>query len=79
VTLPVVWLPEADADVRAARAWYDGVRPALGEQFALAVDAAVKAIVETPLRFPIIYTGDERECGTSPMGSFSSFKSIGLW
>lgn len=33
VTLPVVWLPEADA--KEARAWYDDVRPALGGQFAL--------------------------------------------
>ncbi|MBV8053834.1 MAG: type II toxin-antitoxin system RelE/ParE family toxin [Deltaproteobacteria bacterium] len=53
--LPIVWLPEADADAKEARAWYDDVRPALGEQFALAVDAAVEAISENPLRFPIIF------------------------
>ena len=68
--LPVVWLPEADADVKEARAWYDNVRPALGEQFALAVDAAVEAIAENPLRFPIIYR-NRRRAGVrraSPMG-----------
>ncbi|MBV8453788.1 MAG: hypothetical protein JOZ29_16180 [Deltaproteobacteria bacterium] len=56
--LPVVWLPEAD--VKEARAWYDDVRPALGEQFALAVDAAVEAISENPLRFPIVYRNQRR-------------------
>ena len=37
MTLPVVWLPEADADLKEARAWYDNVRPELGERFAYAV------------------------------------------
>ena len=32
--LPVVWLPEADADLKEARVWYDNVRPELGERFA---------------------------------------------
>lgn len=58
--LPVVWLPEADADVKEARAWYDGVRPALGEQFAMAIDAAVEAIAENPRRFPVIYRNRRR-------------------
>jgi hypothetical protein len=44
VTLPVVWLPEANEDLLNARAWYDNVRPALGERFALAVEATVEAI-----------------------------------
>ena len=29
MTLPVVWMPEADADVKDARAWYDHIRPSL--------------------------------------------------
>jgi hypothetical protein len=48
VTLPVVWLPEANADANEARAWYDGIRSELGEQFALAVAAAVEAVAENP-------------------------------
>jgi plasmid stabilization system protein ParE len=60
VTLPVVWLPDANGDAKEAWAWYDGVRPALGEQFALAVDAAIEAIAENPLRFPVIYRNRRR-------------------
>ena len=60
MTLPVVWLPDANGDAKEARAWYDGVRPALGEQFALAVNAAIEAIAENPLRFPVIYRNRRR-------------------
>ncbi len=60
MTLPVVWLPEADADVKEARAWYDDVRPGLGEQFALAVDAAVEAVANNPRRFPVVYRNRRR-------------------
>ena len=53
VTLPVYWIPEAEADLREARAWYEDQRPGLGERFALAVVATVEAIVGNPLRiFP---------------------------
>jgi len=50
--LPVVWLPEADADLRDALAWYRNVRSGLAEHFALAIEAAVEALKENPLRFP---------------------------
>jgi hypothetical protein len=40
MTFPVVWLPEADADLQEARAWYDNVRSELGGQDnALAADS----------------------------------------
>jgi len=55
VTLPVVWIPEAEADLREAKAWYEDQRPGLGEQFALAVVATIEAIVENPYRFPVVY------------------------
>jgi hypothetical protein len=42
VTLPVVWIPEANEDLLDARAWYDNIRPQLGERFALAVEATVE-------------------------------------
>jgi hypothetical protein len=53
VTLPAVWLPEAEAGLRAAKSWYDGLRSALGGQFVSAVGAAVES--ERPdhaIRFP---------------------------
>jgi plasmid stabilization system protein ParE len=55
VTLPVVWIPEADADLKAALAWYEGIRPELGVRFALVVAETVEAIAENPLRFPVVY------------------------
>jgi plasmid stabilization system protein ParE len=60
VTLPVVWLPEADADAKEARAWYEHVRPELGEQFAVAVDETVEAIGDNALRFPVVYRNRRR-------------------
>ena len=60
VTLPVVWTPEADADLGEARAWYENIRPELGERFALAVEAALESIAENPLQFPVVYRGQRR-------------------
>jgi hypothetical protein len=60
VTLPVVWIPEANEDLLEARAWYDNVRPELGEQFALAVEATVEAIAEHPMQFPVVYRSRRR-------------------
>ena len=69
MTRPVVWLRAANADAREARAWYDAIRPELGEQFALEVDATVEAVAEHPLRFPVVY-GNRRRAGVrrSPYG-----------
>jgi plasmid stabilization system protein ParE len=60
VTLPVVWIPEANEDLQEARAWYDNIRPELGERFALAVEATVETIAEHPLQFPVVYRGRRR-------------------
>ena len=60
MTLPVVWLPEADADLKDALAWYRNVRSGLAEHFALAMEAAVEALRENPLRFPVIYRNRRR-------------------
>ncbi len=49
MTLPVVWTPEANEDLLEARAWYDDIRPQLGEPFALAVEATVETLAEHPL------------------------------
>jgi plasmid stabilization system protein ParE len=60
VTLPVVWIPEANDDLLKARAWYDDIRVKLGERFALAVEATVEAIAEHPLQFPVVYRNRRR-------------------
>ena len=49
VTLPVVWMPEANEDLQEARAWYDRIRPELGNRFALSVETTVDTITEHPL------------------------------
>jgi plasmid stabilization system protein ParE len=55
VTLPVVWIPEADADLTEARKWYEDIRRELGQRFALAVEATIDAIAGNPLQFPVVY------------------------
>jgi len=81
VTIPVVWIPEANEDLLEARAWYDNIRPQLGERFALAVEATVEAIAEYPLQFSVVYRGavGVRECGVSPTEYFSRSRPIGSW
>ena len=60
MTLSVVWIPDANEDLREARAWYDNIRPELGERFALAVETTVEAIAEHPLQFPVVYRSRRR-------------------
>ena len=60
MTLPVVWLPEAEAELRHARDWYDAARTELGNRFAAAVEETVDAIAEHPLQFPIVHRGRRR-------------------
>jgi hypothetical protein len=60
VTQPVVWIPEANQDLLEARAWYDNIRPELGERFALAAEATVEAIAERPTQFPVVYRSRRR-------------------
>ena len=55
MSLPVVWIPEADADLKEALARYEGIHPDLGVRFALAVDAAVEVVVQSPLAFQIVH------------------------
>ena len=46
--LPVVWIPEANEDLLDARAWYEKIRPQLGQRFAAAVEVTIEAIAERP-------------------------------
>lgn len=81
MTLPVVWIPEANEDLLDARAWYYNIRPQLGEHFALAVEATVRAISEHPLQFPVSFIGAAavRECIVFPTEYSSRFRSIESW
>lgn len=76
MTLPVVWIPEADADLREARTWYDDIHADLGMRFALAVDAAVEVIARSPLRFQIVHR-EIRRAGVKrfPYGIFFKVES----
>ncbi len=80
MTLPVVWIHEANEDLLEARAWYDNIRPELRERFALAVETTVEAIAELQCN-SLSSTGavDVRECGASPTEYSLRFKSTGLW
>ncbi len=55
MTLPVVWITEADADLKEAPAQYESIHPDLGLRFALAVDAAVEVIARSPLAFQTVH------------------------
>jgi plasmid stabilization system protein ParE len=76
VTLPVVWIPEADADLKEARAWYENIHSDLAARFALAVDAAVEAIAINPLRFQKLHN-QVRRAGVKrfPYGLFFTVES----
>ena len=57
-----VWLrPQAGAEIRRARVWYEEQVPALGSQFVRALEAGVEAIGERPEAFPKVY-GEYRQC-----------------
>lgn len=49
---PLELLPEAQADIRETRAWYDSRRAGLGEEFLAAVREVLTAIETSPLQFP---------------------------
>jgi plasmid stabilization system protein ParE len=60
VTLPVVWIQDANKDLLEAQAWYANIRPGLGERFALAVRATVETLAEHPLQFPLVHRSTRR-------------------
>lgn len=80
MTLPVVWMPEANEDLLEARAWYDNIRPELRQRIALAVEATVEAIAEHPMQFPVVYRS-RRRAGVRRFPTDYSLrsKSTGLW
>ncbi len=52
--LPVVWLPEADVELKEAWTRYDGIRPELGQRFAGAVADTVDRIAAAPLSYAVV-------------------------
>jgi len=54
VILPVVWLPEADVELKEAQARYESVRPELGQRFAESAADTMEAIAAAPLRFAVV-------------------------
>ena len=52
--LPVVWLPEADVELKEAWARYDGIRPELGQRFAGAVSDTVDRIAAAPVNYAVV-------------------------
>ena len=61
MTRSVVLRPQARAEARHARDWYEEQVPGLGAQFVRALDAAVEAIRGRPEAFAKVY-GDYRQC-----------------
>ena len=51
----VVFRPQAEGEVRAARGWYEEQRPGLGARFADAIEQSVQRIVSNPLAFPLVH------------------------
>jgi len=47
--------PEAEKELEEAFVWYEQQIVGLGNQFLLAVDAAINSIQRNPLQYPVIY------------------------
>jgi plasmid stabilization system protein ParE len=55
MTRPVVFRPQAEAEVLAARQWYEERRAGLGEQFRAALDEAIDRVSRQPDSFPRVH------------------------
>ncbi len=55
MSFPVVWIPEADADLKEALVWYERINPDLALRLLVAVESAVEVIAEHPLRFQTVH------------------------
>jgi plasmid stabilization system protein ParE len=54
------WLPEAVAEAEEARDWYAARSPLAARGFLLELESAVRAIHETPSRWPVHLHGTRR-------------------
>lgn len=55
MTRPVLFLPEAEADLLEGQAWYDARAIGLGDRFFAAVDVVVRRIGAAPHQFPEVH------------------------
>ena len=60
MTLPVVWLPEADAELKEVLARYESVRLELAQRFAEAVADTIDKIAAAPLHYAEVENGRRR-------------------
>lgn len=60
MSLPVVFRPEAEADVTTARAWYENQQSGLGDEFTDALAKHISLIGNTPKMFAIALNGVRR-------------------
>src|SRR3954470_5179678 len=60
MSLPVVLRPEAQADLVAARDWYEQQRPGLGDAFADAVDEVLGRVGPMPEIYAVVMNGVRR-------------------
>lgn len=60
MTLPVVWLSGADAELTEALARYSAIRPELGQRFAEAIADTVEKISDAPLHYAVVEKGLRR-------------------
>ena len=75
MTLPVVWLPEADAELKEALARYESVRLELAQRFAEAVADTIEKIAAAPLHYAVV-KNERRRAGVRrfPYGIFFLLK-----
>ncbi len=57
---PVVFRPAAAADAEEAFRWYEERRPGLGEEFLSEVSRTIRAIIESPERYPVMHRRTRR-------------------
>ena len=80
MTRPVVWLPEARAELREALTHYQSIRPELAQQFANAVSETVDRIAEVPLHYAVVDKGKRRAgVGRFPYGLFFLVEESRHW
>ena len=75
MTIPVVWLPEADAELKEALARYESVRLELAQRFAEAVADTIEKIAAAPLHYAVVEK-ERRRAGVRrfPYGIFFLLK-----
>jgi len=60
VSWRVIIRPNAEADAREARQWYESQRAGLGDELLLEIRHAIRVLEEQPERRPIYYRGFRR-------------------